>query len=58
MEGGREPRLGGGCAGTTGFSFLQSYPFTSLPSAALMVLGQSPEELLKKVVLPLPPDNL
>lgn len=36
----------------------QSYPFTSLPSAALMVLGQSPEELLKKVVLPLPPDNL
>ncbi|XP_047646519.1 outer dynein arm-docking complex subunit 1 isoform X3 [Phacochoerus africanus] len=36
----------------------QSYPFASLPSAALMVLGQSPEELPKKVVPPLPPDNL
>ncbi|XP_057568092.1 outer dynein arm-docking complex subunit 1 [Hippopotamus amphibius kiboko] len=31
---------------------------TSLPNAALLVLGQSPEELPKKVAPPQPPDNL
>nr|XP_006208739.1 coiled-coil domain-containing protein 114 [Vicugna pacos] len=36
----------------------QNYHATSLPNATLLVLGQSPEDLLKKVAPPQPPDNL
>ncbi|KAB1273518.1 Coiled-coil domain-containing protein 114 [Camelus dromedarius] len=36
----------------------QNYHATSLPNATLLVLGQSPEDLPKKVAPPQPPDNL
>ena len=51
-----------GCRGlgdelTTGLSTFQNYSSSSLGNAALLVLGQSPEDLLKKVALPQLPDN-